>query len=61
VVDAMSDSAHATLARSSDLLARMLHDGITGSQLVIVAGGDHALIWARPDQLVSVVDEFLQA
>jgi len=41
--------------------ARMLHDGITGSQLVIVAGADHALIWARPDQLVSVVDEFLDA
>ena len=41
--------------------ARMLHDGITGSQLVIVAGADHALIWARPDQLVSIVDEFLLA
>ena len=39
--------------------AKMLHDGITGSRLVIVDGGDHALIWARPGELVRVVDEFL--
>ena len=39
--------------------AKMLHNSITGSELVIINGADHALIWARPDELVSVVDEFL--
>jgi pimeloyl-ACP methyl ester carboxylesterase len=41
--------------------AKMLHDGITGSWLIIIDGADHALIWARPDELVRVIDEFLGA
>jgi len=41
--------------------AKMLHDGITGSRLVVVEDADHALIWARPDELVRVVDEFLES
>jgi 3-oxoadipate enol-lactonase len=41
--------------------AKMLHDGIRGSRLVTIDGGDHALIWARPGDLVRVVDEFLDA
>jgi pimeloyl-ACP methyl ester carboxylesterase len=41
--------------------ARMLHDGIPGSQLVIIDGADHALIWTHPDELLRVVDEFLGA
>jgi 3-oxoadipate enol-lactonase len=39
--------------------ARMLHDGIAGSRLVVIDGADHALIWARPDALTAAVDEFL--
>lgn len=39
--------------------ARMLHNGIAGSQLAVIAGADHALIWAHPDELVRVVDPFL--
>ena len=41
--------------------SKMLHDGITGSKLVIIDGADHALIWARADELVRVIDEFLGA
>jgi pimeloyl-ACP methyl ester carboxylesterase len=41
--------------------ARMLHDGIPDSQLVIIEGADHALIWTHPDDLVRVTDEFLGA
>ena len=41
--------------------ARMLHDGISGSQLVIIDGADHALIWTHPDELVRVTDEFLKS
>jgi pimeloyl-ACP methyl ester carboxylesterase len=41
--------------------AKMLHDGITGSKLVIIDGADHALMWARADELVRVIDEFLGA
>jgi pimeloyl-ACP methyl ester carboxylesterase len=41
--------------------AKMLHDGITGSKFVIIDGADHALIWARPNELVQVIDEFLGA
>jgi pimeloyl-ACP methyl ester carboxylesterase len=40
--------------------ARVLHDGITSSQLVVIDGADHALVWARPDELVRVADEFLE-
>lgn len=41
--------------------AQMLHDGIPGSQLVIIEGADHALIWTHPDELIRVTDEFLGA
>jgi 3-oxoadipate enol-lactonase len=41
--------------------ARMLHDGITGSQLLIIDGADHTLIWTHSDELVRVTDEFLGA
>lgn len=41
--------------------AKMLHDGIAGSQLVIIDGADHALIWTRPDELVRVTEGFLGA
>jgi pimeloyl-ACP methyl ester carboxylesterase len=39
--------------------ARMLHEGIAGSQLVIIKGADHALIWTRTEEFTRVVDEFL--
>jgi 3-oxoadipate enol-lactonase len=32
--------------------ARMLHDGIPGSQLVMIAGADHALIWTHPGEFL---------
>jgi pimeloyl-ACP methyl ester carboxylesterase len=41
--------------------AKMLHDGIPGAQLVVIAGADHALIWTHPDELVRVTEEFLGA
>ncbi len=41
--------------------AKMLHDGIPGSRLVIIDGADHALIWTHTDELVRVTDEFLEA
>jgi pimeloyl-ACP methyl ester carboxylesterase len=41
--------------------AKMLHDGIPGSQLVIIDGANHALIWTHSDELVRVTDEFLGA
>jgi pimeloyl-ACP methyl ester carboxylesterase len=41
--------------------AKMLHDGITGSQLVTIDGADHALIWTHSDDLPRVTDEFLEA
>jgi pimeloyl-ACP methyl ester carboxylesterase len=41
--------------------AKMLHDGIPGSQLVIIDGADHALIWTHSGELVRVTDEFLGA
>jgi pimeloyl-ACP methyl ester carboxylesterase len=39
--------------------AKMLHDGIAGSKLVVVEGADHALMWAHPDQWLEKVSEFL--
>ena len=39
--------------------AKMLHDGIHGSQLVIIDGADHALIWTHTDELVRVTEELL--
>ena len=41
--------------------AKMLHDGIAGSQLVIVDGADHALIFTHPEKFLRVIDEFLGA
>jgi pimeloyl-ACP methyl ester carboxylesterase len=41
--------------------AKMLHDGITGSQLVIIDGADHTLIWTHSNELLRVTDEFLGA
>ncbi|MFV5700212.1 alpha/beta fold hydrolase [Flavobacterium sp. ZT3R17] len=39
--------------------AKMLHEGIMGSQLVIVAGANHALIWSHTDEFIQIVDKFL--
>jgi len=39
--------------------AKMLHDGIAGSRLVVIGDADHALLWERPDEFVRVVEEFL--
>jgi pimeloyl-ACP methyl ester carboxylesterase len=39
--------------------AKMLHCGITGSQLVVVDGAHHTLIWERPVDFVRLVEEFL--
>ena len=41
--------------------ATMLHDGIAGSKLVVIAGADHALMWTRPDEWVEKVSEFLDS
>jgi pimeloyl-ACP methyl ester carboxylesterase len=41
--------------------AKMLHDGIKGSQLAVIDEADHALIWERPDEFVRVVEKFLGA
>jgi len=41
--------------------ASMLHDGIAGSKLVVIAGADHALVWARPDEWLEKVSEFLDS
>ena len=40
--------------------AEMRHDGIVGSQLGIIDGADHELLWTHPDELTRVTDEFLQ-
>jgi 3-oxoadipate enol-lactonase len=39
--------------------ARMLHDGIPASRLVVIERADHALIWARPDDFTRAVAAFL--
>jgi 3-oxoadipate enol-lactonase len=41
--------------------AKMLHEGIPGSRLVIIEGADHSLIWTHTDEFVRVTDEFLEA
>ncbi|MEU2616126.1 alpha/beta hydrolase [Micromonospora sp. NPDC007271] len=41
--------------------AKMLHDGIAGSQLVIIDDADHALIWTHSDEFERVTDGFLGA
>jgi pimeloyl-ACP methyl ester carboxylesterase len=40
--------------------AKMLHEGIVGSKLVVIEGADHALIWADPSKLLDAVTIFLQ-
>jgi len=40
--------------------AKMLHDRIADSRLVIVDGADHALIWTHAEELVRAVDGFLE-
>lgn len=41
--------------------ARMLHEGIAGSRLVVFDGADHALLWSRPEAFVQAVETFLEA
>jgi 3-oxoadipate enol-lactonase len=40
--------------------AKMLHDGIANSQLAVIDDADHALIWAHPEKLLKVVNDFLK-
>jgi pimeloyl-ACP methyl ester carboxylesterase len=40
--------------------AKMLHEGIAGSELAIVEGTDHALIWTHPEELVRLAIAFLR-
>jgi 3-oxoadipate enol-lactonase len=40
--------------------ATMLHDGIKGSQLVVVEGASHTLIWTHSDEFVRLVEQFLR-
>ncbi len=39
--------------------AKLLHSGIAGSQLKVMDGADHALIWAQTEEFVRIVDEFI--
>jgi pimeloyl-ACP methyl ester carboxylesterase len=39
--------------------ARMLHEGIRGSKLVVIEGAGHTLIWTHSDEFVRVTEEFL--
>jgi pimeloyl-ACP methyl ester carboxylesterase len=41
--------------------AEMLHRAISGSQLVVVDGAGHTLMWTHPDEFVRLVEEFLGA
>jgi pimeloyl-ACP methyl ester carboxylesterase len=41
--------------------AQMLHAGIRGSQLVVIEGAGHTLIWTHPDEFVRVTEDFLTA
>jgi pimeloyl-ACP methyl ester carboxylesterase len=41
--------------------SNMLHQGIAGSNLVVIEGADHALMWAHPDQWLVKVNEFLDS
>jgi pimeloyl-ACP methyl ester carboxylesterase len=54
------------IAASNDLAvpihhAQMLHDGIAGSQFVVIEDADHALIWTHPDELARVTEQLLCA
>jgi 3-oxoadipate enol-lactonase len=39
--------------------AKMLHEGIAGSRLVVIQGADHALMWTHTNEFLRVTDEFL--
>jgi pimeloyl-ACP methyl ester carboxylesterase len=39
--------------------AHMLQAGISGARLVVIDGADHALLWVRPEQFVTIIREFL--
>jgi 3-oxoadipate enol-lactonase len=39
--------------------ARMLHAGIAGSELAVIAGAGHTLIWTHPDEFVRVTEDFI--
>jgi 3-oxoadipate enol-lactonase len=39
--------------------AKMLHDGIAGSQLAVVDGAGHTLIWTHRGEFVRLVEDFL--
>jgi hypothetical protein len=39
----------------------MLQEGIAGSNLVVIEGAGHTLIWTRSEELVRVTEEFLGA
>ncbi len=39
--------------------AKMLQEGIAGARLVVIEGGDHALIWTHGEAFVAAVDSFL--
>lgn len=41
--------------------AHMLHEGIRGSQLIVIEGARHTLIWTHTDQFVRIVEDFLQS
>jgi pimeloyl-ACP methyl ester carboxylesterase len=41
--------------------ARMLHEGIRGSKLVVIEGAGHTLIWTHSDEFVRVTEEFLRS
>jgi 3-oxoadipate enol-lactonase len=40
--------------------AKMLQEGITGSQLIIINNADHALMWGHTDEFLRIVEEFLK-
>ncbi|PZG21269.1 hypothetical protein C1I95_07860 [Micromonospora craterilacus] len=39
--------------------ARMLHDGIAGSRMIVIENADHALIWMHSAEFERVTDAFL--
>lgn len=39
--------------------AHMLHDGIRGSQLAVIDGAAHTLLWTHPEQLLRITEAFL--
>lgn len=39
--------------------AKMLHDGIPASHLIVIDGADHSLLWTHTQEFMRVTDEFL--